>query len=646
MDVTNDVGVTKRVLQALVAVAAVAAATLLPIRTAWGAPEVRLTEIPVELPGAVFPSDAGQRPTVTTPSPASHLGVRWVGDSDADIELRWRSADGPWSAFEHVHESDDLGDPARRVRLSDLLLVDNATEVELAVESGRVTDLEVVAIDTKHGPRRLRVVSAEAAAELNPDAQVAQPDVISRAEWEADESLRSGTPAYAPIEKAAIHHTVTGNDDPDPAATVRAIYAYHTQSNGWNDIGYNFLIDHKGRVYEGRWARAYAKGEEPTGEAKNGDGVIGAHTGGSNTGTVGVAVLGTYSKDEPPSAAVRSLERLLAWEADRHSIDALGTTTWNDGSRKPTIIGHRDAKATSCPGDELYEQLPAIRQAVADTVAAANEELTNTGYWTLGRDGQVYPFGEASSGTAAISAPLAAPVVSMASTPTGEGYWILSSNGRITPYGDAGFYGSTETMSLNAPVARLEPTPTGEGYWVLGRDGGIFSFGDAAFHGSTGAMKLNEPVISMAATPSGGGYWLLAADGGVFTFGDGNFYGSTGAMKLNAPVVSMAPHPSGRGYWLQAEDGGIFSFGEVRFYGSVPGLQLEGTADSTQIRATPSGQGYYVLGADGGIFTFGDSRFYGAQPGLSGDTAATDMALHFVPPPAEEEEEGEGGVLG
>jgi hypothetical protein len=622
--------VIKRVVQASVAVVAVIATLVVPIRTAWGAPEVRIVELPVPTTAATIATV----PTVATPSPTSHLGVRWIGDDDVDVEveLRWRAGAGAWSDWEHVHVSDDLGDPARRVRLSDLLLVDDATEVQVEVHGpGEVGSLKVVAIDTRHGPRPLRVVGAAAGAATNPDAHIAQPDVISRAEWEADESLRSGTPSHASIEKMSIHHTVTGNNDPDPAATVRAIYAYHTQSNGWNDIGYNFLVDHRGRIYEGRWARTYAKGEEPTGEDKNGDGVVGAHTGGHNTGTVGVALLGTYSTAAPPSAAVRSLEGLLAWEADRHAIDATGTTKWNDGSTKPTIIGHRDAKPTSCPGDELYAQLPQIRRTVADAVAAANATVTNTGYWTLGRDGNVYAFGEATSSTPAIAAPLIAPVVSIAPTPTGDGYWILSSNGRITPHGDAGFYGSTEAMALNAPVARLEPTPTGDGYWVLGRDGGVFSFGDAAFHGSTGAMKLNAPVISMAATPAGGGYWLLAADGGVFTFGDGAFYGSTGAMKLNAPVVSMAPHPSGGGYWLQARDGGIFSFGGVNFYGSVPGLRLEGTADSVQIRATPAGRGYYVLGADGGIFTFGDSRFYGAQPGLAGDTAATDLALHFVP---------------
>ena len=89
---------------------------------------------------------------------------------------------------------------------------------------------------------------------------------MSRAAWGADEGMRTGAPEFAPPRKLIVHHTVTPNDDPDPASTVRAIYAYHTHQHGWNDIGYNFLVDAAGRVYEGRYARAYAPGETPTGE--------------------------------------------------------------------------------------------------------------------------------------------------------------------------------------------------------------------------------------------------------------------------------------------------------------------------------------------------------------------------------------------
>jgi hypothetical protein len=628
-----------------------AALTAIPVRTAWSAPAVRLDELDAE-PGDV----------VDLTHPSSHLGVRWIGEETDALELRWRAADAGWSAWTPVEISHDLGDDAARIRLSGLVVVDDAVDAQLRVRSGSPEAIEVVAIDTEHGPRHLVVEHPSAYAQTPPSTTttsststtstpsttvllptttttvpptttttakpgstpVPQPSVITRAEWGADESMKgSDPPEFAPITRLAIHHTAGAEGD-DPAATVRAIYAYHTQSNGWNDIGYNFLVDGAGRIYEGRYAREYARGEIPTGETADRLGVTGAHIASNNTGTVGIALLGNFSDDtRPTAAAVAAAERMFAWKADRHDIDVLGRTNWSTGEQS-TLIGHRDAGTTACPGDRLYELLPAMRQRIASAVGPVSPKPTTTGYWVLGRDTGLYTFGNAPFHGGAGEIP--APAVSMSPTRTGLGYWLLSANGRVSAYGDAVFYGSTEAMRLNAPAVRLEPTRSGKGYWIQAADGGIFSFGDAAFYGSTGDLKLNSPVISMSATASGRGYWLLAGDGGVFTFGDGLFHGSTGSMKLNAPVVSMAPHPNGRGYWLQARDGGIFSFGDVRFFGSVPGLGVP-SASTVQIRSTPTGDGYYVLAADGGIFTFGDARFHGAQPGLKGASVAIDLGL-------------------
>jgi hypothetical protein len=627
----------RRVIAGLVVLAA---ATVLPIRTAWSLPEVRLDEQAV---------DAGAVVDLTYPS--SHLAVKWTGAETDVVALRWRAAGGPWSAWEEATVSHDLSDGETGKQASGLVPVTDAVDAQVRVVSGAPTDLSLVAIDTAHGPRHLVVnhpaaygqtvptstttssttttaaptttTTAPAGSKSGPPP-VPQPSVITRAQWGADESLRGPDPQqFAPIRRLALHHTA-GDEGPDPAATVRAIYAYHTQSNGWNDIGYNFLVDSYGRIYEGRYARDYLPGEIPTGETRDGLGVIGAHTSGNNTGTVGVALLGDFSTTgRPTAAAIAAAERIFAWKADRHDIDVLGTTQWTTGE-KSTLIGHRDAVNTACPGQNLYDQLPAMRQRIAAVVGPVGAKPATSGYWVFTKDTGLYTFGDAPFLGGAGEIP--APAVSMAPTRTGQGYWLLSANGRLSAYGDAGNYGSTESMRLNAPAVRLEPTRTGKGYWIQAADGGIFSFGDAAFFGSTGSMKLNSPVISMAATPTGKGYWLLAGDGGVFTFGDAAFFGSTGSMKLNAPVVSMAPNPSGQGYWLQARDGGIFSFGEADFYGSVPGLGVP-SANTSQIRATPTGNGYYVMSTDGGIYTFGDARFYGAASGVKG---AIDLGLKFV----------------
>lgn len=326
-----------------------AAWSFVPIRLAWSAPAVRLTELA-----------AGTDRVVPIPFLLSHLGVRWVGSEDARVEVRsgvLPGAFGPWRPVSVAH---DLGDPARDEVLSGLLRADGARFVQVR-STGDARQIEVVAIDAVRGPRRL--LRARPAAWAAP---AGQPPVVSRRGWGADESLRRGSPSFSPVSRMAVHHTVTPNDDPDPASTVRAIYAYHVRSNGWADIGYNFLIDAAGRVYEGRWARDYGAGEAPTGESADGRGVVGAHTSGNNDGSVGVALLGDFTRRAPSPAALDALAQLLAWEADRHGVDPLGTATWSGGRTMSTIVGHRDVGATSCPGDELYARLPAIRQSAAD----------------------------------------------------------------------------------------------------------------------------------------------------------------------------------------------------------------------------------------------------------------------------------------
>jgi len=123
------------------------------------------------------------------------------------------------------------------------------------------------------------------------------------------------------------------------------------------------------------------------------------------------------------------------------------------------------------------------------------------------------------------------------------GYRLVASDGGIFSFGDAAFYGSTGAMALNKPIVGMAATPDGKGYWLVASDGGIFSFGDAAFYGSTGAMALNKPIVGMAATTDGHGYWLVGSDGGIFSFGDAAFFGSTGGMNLNEPIVGVSPTP-------------------------------------------------------------------------------------------------------
>ena len=175
-----------------------------------------------------------------------------------------------------------------------------------------------------------------------------QPSIVTRADWGANESWRNGEPHYADSARlAVIHHTATGNEyrREDVPAILRGIDHYHTQTLGWDDIGYNFIVDRFGRVFEGRAGGIHMP-------------VIGAHAAGHNDGSIGVAALGCHDSDACTDGAAGStllagLDGLVAWKFGYHGIDPLGTTR-QGSTTLPTIVGHRDVGSTVCPGDRLY----------------------------------------------------------------------------------------------------------------------------------------------------------------------------------------------------------------------------------------------------------------------------------------------------
>jgi hypothetical protein len=197
------------------------------------------------------------------------------------------------------------------------------------------------------------------------EAMTREPRIISRERWGAQPRLMNCTPDVAPfLTNAFVHHTAGSNGYSRAQADdiVRGVYAYHTQVRGWCDIGYNFLVDRYGDVFEGR-----------SGGITND--VIGAAQMGFNVGAFSVAVMGTFDSVAPPRAAIRALEHLLAWRLDvahvspssRQSMTSGGgsTTRYKRGTvvRLHAISGHRDTGITDCPGARLYALLPRIRDA-------------------------------------------------------------------------------------------------------------------------------------------------------------------------------------------------------------------------------------------------------------------------------------------
>jgi hypothetical protein len=455
----------------------------------------------------------------------------------------------------------------------------------------------------------LALGGARAIAARQPNWPV--PPIVTRAQWGANEAIRKpGTQYDDGVEKIVVHHTATPNNPADPAAVLRSIYA-HAVSQEYIDVQYNWLIDHTGRIYEGRWARDYGN-QRHNGESASGFNARGAHALNHNTRTIGIAFMGTYTTTLPPQPAIESLVTLLAWKCARWGIDPLGASAYRSATGAvegfSNICGHRNVRATTCPGDPLLSILPALRLQVAARLRGGK-----TGYWVAGANGSTIAFGDLPDRGDTRRMGVNARIVGIAGHPRGRGYWTFGRDGGVFSFGEAHFFGSTGGIRLNRPIVGMAATPTGKGYWLVASDGGIFSYGDARFHGSTGAIRLNQPIVGMAPTPTGKGYWLVASDGGIFSFGDARFHGSTGAIRLNQPIVGMAATPRGRGYWLVARDGGVFAFGDAKFHGSAG---ARGTPlPVVGMLATNTGRGYAFLLRDGSVYTYGDAPFFGSAYG-------------------------------
>ena len=367
-------------------------------------------------PGLSFAGDDGEAVFEVAAPPSSQpvelqrtfelIGLRGAGD--ARVEVRARGLDGRWTEWLPVHAGHDHGPDRRRAgsdagpddagsgALSDPVWTGPARA--FALRSNRsLRGARVVLVD---GGRRAAAAASPRYVETGLRAGPGQPKVIARSVW-ATRACRPRVPAvFGAVDLAFVHHTVSSNayGPSQSAAMVRAICLFHKYGNGWNDIGYNFVVDRYGQIFEAR-----AGGID--------EAIVGAQAGGYNVYSSGVALLGNFGGSGPPRRAFDALSGLLAWKLALHGIDLPGkvtvevTSTGGPYSRyRPgthvtlnRISGHRDADATSCPGAGMYRQLPRLRQVVQRlagtpsaldlrTQAAAPGALTVAG--TLATGGQ------------------------------------------------------------------------------------------------------------------------------------------------------------------------------------------------------------------------------------------------------------------
>ncbi|GAA2590579.1 peptidoglycan recognition protein family protein [Streptomyces lienomycini] len=340
------------------------------------------------------PGAAEQGLTRRDVRPFSLVGVVWDRPTAAlhgRVEVRTRAAaTGIWSGWKELetHNADHAADPGTRESTSGgvrgataPLWAGESDGVEVRVRSEKATGADRSAPAAARLPTGLRLELVDpgkgvppgtgrartGAARSVPAGRKAKPHVgarpgiITRRGWGADETLREKGAVYTKrVKTAFVHHSDTGNDYTCSQApsVIRGIYRYHVGSMGWRDLGYSFLVDKCGKIYEGR-AGGVSKP------------VLGAHTRGFNSNSTGIAVLGTYSAKEPSSAALKAIARLTAWKVGRYGMNPRGKTYLKSGGgnlypkgrkvRLNVISGHRDGFATGCPGERLYDRLGSVR---------------------------------------------------------------------------------------------------------------------------------------------------------------------------------------------------------------------------------------------------------------------------------------------
>jgi hypothetical protein len=312
---------------------------------------------------------------------ADLLGIQWRSPHDAGVLVRFLGSDSRWSAWTAAAPSGHGPDLASAVpsAISDPLWTGGTRLVQLRVTRPvHGVLLHLIDVSDGIGARRAALaagrspLAALASASLplaTPSLQAGagQPPIIARRAWAHGVSHPRVAPEYGAVRVAFVHHTENPNGylAREVPAMLRAIFLFHREVRGWNDIGYNFVVDAYGRTFEARAGGI----DEP---------VVGAQAGGYNLVSTGVAVLGSFSGQPISAPARRALQRLLAWKLALHGVPAQGRVTVhvnpagavysrypaNAPVSLPRIAGHRDADTTECPGDALYRQLPAIRPRV------------------------------------------------------------------------------------------------------------------------------------------------------------------------------------------------------------------------------------------------------------------------------------------
>ncbi len=308
---------------------------------------------------------SGRTAALRAPRSFVLLGIRDPQGLGVGIDVRARRAGGAWSRWFHLHaHGDHAPDGTAPERATDPVWTGPADELQLRARRRPAKDVRVALVSVPAAARAL--VGAQAAAAVHSAQLGGQPAIVPRAAWGGDRVIPRAAPAFGTVEIGVVHHTENANTygPSESAGIVLAIAQYHRDVKGWNDIGYNFLVDRFGTIFEGRAGGVTLP-------------VIGAHAQGFNRLSTGVSVIGSFMDVQAPQPAVAAVARLLAWKLPLHGSPVTGQivvvsgggtlTQWKYGTNVTLdrICGHRDVDATDCPGTQFYAQLPALRALTA-----------------------------------------------------------------------------------------------------------------------------------------------------------------------------------------------------------------------------------------------------------------------------------------
>jgi uncharacterized protein with LGFP repeats len=320
---------------------------------------------------------------IEAPKRFNLVGLTWDGHDEPALSMRTRVDDGdwtPWTAVDaHAEDGPDPGtDEAAAAGMSNPVWAGEADWVQyrsserlpgarLHFVNTAGTATSVDRIETAlRGAANSAVTTAAGLLSANlAGAQEPQPTMVSRASWAGDDCPPRTKPIYGEVRAAYVHHTVNLNDYSRAEAPqiVLAMCRYHRNTNGWNDIGYNFLVDRFGTLYEGRAGGVGAA-------------VVGAQAEGFNSYSTGIANIGTFSSVPQSQAALEAMARLIRWKLPLHGYPTNGTAVMKSAggatNRYPSgtsvrvkrVLGHRDTNSTECPGSTLYAQLDDLRSLV------------------------------------------------------------------------------------------------------------------------------------------------------------------------------------------------------------------------------------------------------------------------------------------